>query len=60
MLRLRFNLSFEDLYARDGLARVDAAFLKFLGEADAGLRDRLQACRSPAARWRKRFPSSTW
>ena len=52
MLRLRFNLSFEDLYARDGLARVDAAFLEFLGEADAGLRDRLLAARAspPAAK----------
>jgi len=45
MLRLRFKLSFEDLYARDGLARVDAAFLQFLGEADAGLRERLLAAR---------------
>ncbi|MDA1116675.1 MAG: FAD-dependent oxidoreductase [Proteobacteria bacterium] len=51
MLHLRFNLSFEDLYSRDGLVRVDAAFLKFLGEADAGLRDRLLAARAspPAA-----------
>jgi NADPH-dependent glutamate synthase beta subunit-like oxidoreductase/NAD(P)H-flavin reductase len=45
MLRLRFNLSFEDLYARDGLARLDAEFLKFLGEVDAGLRERLLAAR---------------
>jgi len=52
MLHLRFNLSFDDLYARDGLARVDAAFLEFLGEADTGLRDRLQAARErpPAAK----------
>jgi NADPH-dependent glutamate synthase beta subunit-like oxidoreductase/NAD(P)H-flavin reductase len=52
MLRLRFNLSFEDLYSRDGLVRVDAAFLKFLGEADAGLGDRLLAARAspPAAK----------
>ncbi len=49
MLHLRFNLSFEDLYARDGLARVDAAFLKFLGEADTGLRDTLLAARESAA-----------
>src|SRR3970040_1946662 len=47
MLRLRFNLSFEDLYARDGLARVDAAFLEFLGEADAALLARLLAARPP-------------
>jgi NADPH-dependent glutamate synthase beta subunit-like oxidoreductase/NAD(P)H-flavin reductase len=52
MLRLRFNLSFEDLYSRDGLVRVDGAFLKFLGEADAGLRERLLAARAgpPAAK----------
>jgi NADPH-dependent glutamate synthase beta subunit-like oxidoreductase/NAD(P)H-flavin reductase len=50
MLRLAFHLSFEDLYSRDGLARLDAAFLAFLGEADAALRDRLLAGRAdPAA-----------
>jgi len=46
MLRLRFNLSFDDLYARDGLARLDAAFLQFLGEADAALRVQLEAARA--------------
>ena len=30
---------FSDLYEREGLQRVDAAFLGFLGEADDGLRD---------------------
>ncbi len=45
MLRLRFDLAFEDLYSRDGLLRLDAAFLRFLGEADAGLRARLEAAR---------------
>jgi NADPH-dependent glutamate synthase beta subunit-like oxidoreductase/NAD(P)H-flavin reductase len=52
MLRLRFKLSFEDLHARDGLARVDAAFLKFLAEADGALQNRLLAARAgvPAAK----------
>ncbi|MEO8717175.1 MAG: hypothetical protein ABI423_03030, partial [Burkholderiales bacterium] len=46
MLRLRFDLTFEDLYSRDGLLRLDAAFLGFLGEADAALRARLEAARA--------------
>jgi NADPH-dependent glutamate synthase beta subunit-like oxidoreductase/NAD(P)H-flavin reductase len=46
MARLGFNLSFEQLYRRDGLERVDAAFQQFLGEADAPLRDRLLAARA--------------
>jgi NADPH-dependent glutamate synthase beta subunit-like oxidoreductase/NAD(P)H-flavin reductase len=46
MLRLRFNLAFEDLYSRDGLARLDGAFLHFLAEADARLRERLLAARA--------------
>jgi len=45
-LRLRFDLSFEDLYARDGLLRLDAAFLQFLAEVDSGLRTRLEAARA--------------
>jgi NADPH-dependent glutamate synthase beta subunit-like oxidoreductase/NAD(P)H-flavin reductase len=45
-LRLRFDLAFEDLYSRDGLLRVDAAFLHFLAEADTALRDRLAAART--------------
>ncbi|MDH4322668.1 MAG: FAD-dependent oxidoreductase [Betaproteobacteria bacterium] len=52
MLQLRFDLSFEDLYSRDGLVRLDAAFLAFLAEADAALRARLEAARAapPPAR----------
>ncbi|MGH8707470.1 MAG: FAD-dependent oxidoreductase, partial [Burkholderiales bacterium] len=45
MLRLRFDLAFEDLYSRDGLVRLDAAFRQFLAEADPGLRARLEAAR---------------
>jgi NADPH-dependent glutamate synthase beta subunit-like oxidoreductase/NAD(P)H-flavin reductase len=45
-LRLHFGISFEDLYARDGLVRLDAAFLQFVALADAGLRARLEAARA--------------
>src|SRR3954463_10000188 len=47
-----FGIRFDDLYEREGLARVDAAFLEFLGEGDAALRDRLVAARAnpPAAK----------
>ena len=44
-LRLGWGFAFTDLYERDGLLRVDAAFLDFLGEHDAPLRDRLCAAR---------------
>ncbi|MET0918155.1 MAG: hypothetical protein ABWY07_07000, partial [Burkholderiales bacterium] len=44
-LDLAFGFRFEDLYDTDALRRVDAAFLEFLGGADAALRSRLQAAR---------------
>jgi NADPH-dependent glutamate synthase beta subunit-like oxidoreductase/NAD(P)H-flavin reductase len=46
MLNLRHNLAFEDLYLRDGLLRVDAAFMAHLGAADAALRDALMRARA--------------
>ncbi|MGC2519247.1 MAG: FAD-dependent oxidoreductase [Burkholderiales bacterium] len=46
MLKLAFGLSFAELYRRDGLARLDAAFLDFLEAADAGLKARLLAARA--------------
>src|SRR3954468_21967265 len=51
-MHLGFGIRFDDLYEREGLARVDAAFLEFLGEGDAALRDRLVAARAnpPAAK----------
>ncbi|HEX7055298.1 MAG TPA: FAD-dependent oxidoreductase [Burkholderiales bacterium] len=51
-MQLGFGIRFGDLYERDGLRRVDAAFLAFLGEADGALRERLLAARAepPAAR----------
>ena len=44
-MQLRFGIAFADLYEREGLLRVDAAFLGFLQEADAGLHARLLAGR---------------
>ncbi|HUN50639.1 MAG TPA: hypothetical protein VMU42_05965, partial [Candidatus Sulfotelmatobacter sp.] len=50
MLSLRFAIAFEDLYSRAGLGKVDAAFLDFLGEADAALKAHLEGGRAaPAA-----------
>ncbi|HSG75132.1 MAG TPA: FAD-dependent oxidoreductase [Burkholderiales bacterium] len=52
MLHLRFDLAFEDLYSRDGLMRLDAAFLQFVAEMDAELCKRLEQARAapPPAR----------
>ncbi len=44
-LRLQFNLRFEDLYRREGLLRIDAAFVDFLGQAEPALRERLESLR---------------
>jgi len=44
-MQLAFGIRFKDLYEREGLLRVDRAFLAFLGEIDAALRDRLIAAR---------------
>ncbi|HEY6863404.1 MAG TPA: hypothetical protein VI319_05850, partial [Burkholderiales bacterium] len=45
MLRLGHGLEFPDLYRREGLLRLDTAFLETLAAADAGLKDRLVAAR---------------
>jgi len=45
-LRLAYDLAFADLYDREGLLRLDAAFLAFVGEADAALCQRLEAARA--------------
>ena len=44
-MQLGFGIRFNDLYEREGLLRVDAAFLAFLAEADKRLRERLVAAR---------------
>jgi NADPH-dependent glutamate synthase beta subunit-like oxidoreductase/NAD(P)H-flavin reductase len=45
-LALAFGLAFEDLYRREGLARIDAAFLDALRAVDGALHDRLVAARA--------------
>src|SRR5438309_1257402 len=48
-MKLGFGIRFDDLYEREGLMRLDAAFLRFLGEADTALHDRLLAARQNPA-----------
>src|SRR5215467_12410780 len=45
MPRLAFGLDFAALYARDGLLRIDAEFLDFLGGLEPALRERLDLAR---------------
>jgi hypothetical protein len=44
-LSLQFGLSFDDLYRREGLVRIDAAFVDHLKAVDAGLCARLMDAR---------------
>ena len=43
---LGFGMAFADLYRREGLVRLDQAFLEFLHEGEAGLRIRLDHARA--------------
>ena len=43
---LSHGFSFNDLYDRDGLGRLDAAFAAWLQGVDAGLHARLMAARA--------------
>src|SRR6266699_4789763 len=53
-LHLAFGFAFEDLYARDGLVRLDAAFCHNLRAADTALLQHLmEARKNPAALSRK-------
>jgi NADPH-dependent glutamate synthase beta subunit-like oxidoreductase/NAD(P)H-flavin reductase len=45
-VKLAYELSFGDLYRRDGLARIDAAFQQELGQRDAALAGRLADART--------------
>ena len=45
-LALKHGLSFPDLYGRDGLVRLDRAFVAHLVAGDVGLHDRLMAARA--------------
>jgi NADPH-dependent glutamate synthase beta subunit-like oxidoreductase/NAD(P)H-flavin reductase len=45
-LRLAFDLAFEDLHGRDGLVKVDGAFVDWVRRADAALADKLVELRA--------------
>src|SRR4051812_28940566 len=47
-MQLGFGVSFPDLYEREGLIRLDRAFLAYLGEADRALADKLASARKDA------------
>ena len=49
MLNLAYGLSFAELHARAGLAKLDAAFVDFAGTADSALKPRLLAARENPA-----------
>lgn len=50
MLKLDHDLTFADLYSRDGLIKIDGHFLAEIEAADAALAERLRAARqAPAA-----------
>ena len=49
-LALKHGLAFEDLYRRDGLARLDREFLAHLAGTDAALKDALMAGRADPAK----------
>src|SRR6266704_931620 len=49
MLKLAHGLSFAEIHERDGLARLDAAFLGFLEASDSALKARLLAARENPA-----------
>src|SRR5580704_4190389 len=48
-LRLKFGLSFEDLYRREGLLRIDATFTDHLKSVDAEISRRLTEARAQTA-----------
>jgi NADPH-dependent glutamate synthase beta subunit-like oxidoreductase/NAD(P)H-flavin reductase len=56
-LALKHGLSFADLYDRDGLIRLDRAFVAHLADADVALHDRLVTARAEAATVEKKAES---
>ena len=48
VLHLKYGLSFEDLYDREGLVRLDQAFVDYLKTSDVELFNRLMAARAGA------------
>ena len=59
-LDLGFGLTFRDLYEREGLARVDAAFLAFLANADSVLSSRLSRPGNGLRATEQRMLHSLW
>ncbi len=57
-LKLSHGLTFPDLYRRDGLTKLDAAFCAHLANADSALADRLMAGRVDAETLSKKDESS--
>jgi hypothetical protein len=55
---LGFSLSFADLYDRDGLVRLDAAFVTFLHSSDPELHERLRTARADPERLAAKEESS--
>src|SRR2546425_336663 len=45
-MQLGFGVAFPDLYEREGLIRLDRAFIAFLSDADRSLADKLVASRA--------------
>jgi NADPH-dependent glutamate synthase beta subunit-like oxidoreductase/NAD(P)H-flavin reductase len=50
-LNLAHGLGFNDLYQREGLIRIDAEFLDFLGGSDPELRRQLEAARNTVGKF---------
>src|SRR4029077_19397785 len=46
LMQLGFGITFPDLYEREGLMRLDRAFVAYLSEADRALAERLTAARA--------------
>src|SRR5258708_37711729 len=46
LMQLGFGIAFPDLYEREGLIRLDRAFVAYLAEADRSLSDKLPAARA--------------
>ena len=46
LMKLGFGIRFGDLYEREGLVRLDQAFLRVLHESGAALHERLLAARN--------------
>src|SRR5204862_3050127 len=46
LMQLGFGITFPDLYEREGLIRLDRAFIAYLSAADRALADKLAAARA--------------